>query len=1046
MSSRRRQLLRLVVELLEDRFAPAISVTASFNGIGNTGATPPDPSMAAGPNYAVETVNESLAIFSKATGAMVSQETLQTLFSGFAYGGVTDPGMFDPSVLYDDQAGRFVVEAQVRDSTNHKAYVDIAVSNSFDPTQGFTEIHQIEVDEGGQYWSDNGKLGFNADAYVFTGNLYSFAFGNCNTGLVLTVNKSALLNNNTLTDYLVNFSNNGAFPYGFSMIPARMHGSTAGAPMWLVQTDFPGANYVLVTRMDNVLSHAPTFTTFSVTVNSYGETTSGVQPAGTVDPGDCRTLNVEWDNNYLAAAFTSAVGTDPAAAWLEFNTSGASPTVAQQGVIHPGTGISTYMPAVAVNANGDLGLTYMESSVTEYVSMYVTGRLASDPAGAMEAPVRVAAGATTGYSRVGDYSGISLDPSSGNTFWAGSEYDVSDGGGNPVWATWLTAFQLASSPNTPPTVASAANSSPNPVTGTTTSLSVQGSDSDGDTLTYTWSVTSVPLGASTPTFSVNGTSAANDTTVTFYQAGSYTFQVTITDSAGLAATSSTSVAVNQTPTSLTVTPGSASLLDSGTQQFTATALDQFGRPLASQPSCSWTLTGIGSLTSTGMYNAPSSGTGSATVAAASGAMSATASVTVASSPPTVVTPASASPYPVTGTTTNLSVQGTDASGTSSLIYTWSVVSAPGGAAAPTFSANGSGAAQNTTATFFQAGSYTFQVTLTDPAGLTATSSVAVTVNQTLTSVSVTPGTVTVPNSGTQQFSATALDQFGKSLGPQPSFSWSVMSGIGTINSSGAYIAPSSGTGSATVGAVSNALTGMASVTVTAVSIPATPTNLTASAISKNQVNLSWTESSSSVSGFNIQRSSNGGKSWTQIAQVAGTVTTYVDTTVSKGKTYLYKLNAFNSAGSSAWTTPVTVTTPVQAPSLLPDPDVPTFALLPAAPSNLTALAVSPHQVNLSWIAGSSDATGFVIQRLGADGTWTTIAQVAAGVSTYSDSTVNPTQTYEYRVFAFNDAGNSPYSNVTQPVRPLNGRGDSQSTTGGALPTQAFDQVFAQSTW
>jgi hypothetical protein len=109
----------------------------------------------------------------------------------------------------------------------------------------------------------------------------------------------------------------------------------------------------MVTRMDNVLSSTPTFTTFALPVNSYVNAASGIQPGGSVDPGDCRTLNVEWNNNHLAAAFMSSVGTDPAAAWLEFNTSGSSPALVQQGVIHPGTGIGTYMPAVAVDASGD---------------------------------------------------------------------------------------------------------------------------------------------------------------------------------------------------------------------------------------------------------------------------------------------------------------------------------------------------------------------------------------------------------------------------------------------------------------------------------------------------------------------------------------------------------------------------------------------------------------------------------------------------------------------------------------------------------------------
>jgi hypothetical protein len=1014
MFAHRKTWFRPRLETLENRTAPAIGVTGSYSGLGNTGWTPPDPSAAVGPTYVVETVNESVAIFSKATGTLVSQETLKTLFSGFATGGVNDPGMFDPCVLYDDQAERFVVEAQVRDSTNHKAYVDVAVSNSSDPTQGFIEVHQIEVDEGGQYWSDNGKLGFNADAYVFTGNLYTFS-NVCNNELVLTINKSSVLdqNSNTLTDYLVNYNNNGTYPYGFSLIPARMHGSPAGAPMWFVQTYFGGGTSVMITRMDSVLSSTPGFTTFSLTVNSYVNATSGVQPGGTVDPQDCRTLNVEWNNNNLAAAFISSVGTDPAAAWLEFNTSSSSPAFVQQGIIHPGTGISTYMPAVAVDANGDLGLAYMESSSSEYASMYVTGRLASDPSGTMEVPVRVAAGTTTISNRVGDYSGISLDPSSPSTFWAASEYGLAG------WGTWLAAFQLASTSDQPPTVATSASANPNPVTGTTANLSVLGADDTGEaSLTYAWSLKSGPASASAPAFSANGTNAAKNTTVTFAQAGSYTFQVAITDPANLTTSSTVTVTVNQTLNSLTVSPASSSLIDNGTQQFSATALDQFGKALAGQPTFSWSLTGIGSLNSTGLYAAPSSGSGSAIVTAASGTVHANASVNVAASPPTVVTPASANPGTVSGTTTNLSVMGTDASGASSLVYTWSVTGAPAGAPTPTFSVNGTNAAQNTTANFHQAGNYTFRVTLTDPAGLTATSSVAVAVNQTLTSINVIPGAATVSDTGTQAFLATALDQFGKSLISQPGISWSVLSGIGTITGGGVYAAPSSGAGSAVVASTAGGIRGTGSVTVTALSVPAPPINLSAVPVSRSQVNLSWTESSMNVSGFNIQRSSNGGKSWTQIGQVAGTVTAYTDGTVSKGKTYQYCVDAYNSAGTSTWSAAVTVTTPLQTPSLVPDPDVPAFGLPPVAPSNLTVVAVSLHQVNLTWITGPMDVTGFVIQRLGVDGIWQTIAELDAAITTFSDTTVKPTETYQYRVFATNDVGNSPFSNVSQAVRPL----------------------------
>ena len=92
------------------------------------------------------------------------------------------------------------------------------------------------------------------------------------------------------------------------------------------------------------------------------------------------------------------------------------------------------------------------------------------------------------------------------------------------------------------------------------------------------------------------------------------------------------------------------------------------------------------------------------------------------------------PNPVSGTTASLSVLGADDGGEANLTYTWATTGTP--PAAVTFSANGTNAAKTTTATFTKAGTYTLQVTVKDQPGLTATSPVAVTVNQTLTSIVV----------------------------------------------------------------------------------------------------------------------------------------------------------------------------------------------------------------------------------------------------------------------------------------------------------------------
>ena len=312
-----------------------------------------------------------------------------------------------------------------------------------------------------------------------------------------------------------------------------------------------------------------------------------------------------------------------------------------------------------------------------------------------------------------------------------------------------------------PTVATGASASPPTVSGTSTQLSVLGASVLGEpALTYTWSTTNPPPGPIT--YSRNGTNASKNTTATFTAAGVYDFQVLITDSSGFSTSSAVTVTVSQTPGGISVTPGSAALKENGRQQFFATALDQFGRPLASQPAFTWSITGSGSVNSTGLYTAPAA-PGSATVTASSGGFSGSAPLTVTNATPTVATVATASPSPVTGTTTGLSVVGADDGGEASLTYTWAATSAPPAAPAVTFSANGTNAAKNTTATFRRAGTYSLRATLTDAGGLTTTSSVAVTVQQTLTSVSVSPATSTASIATAQAFSAVANDQFGQPL-------------------------------------------------------------------------------------------------------------------------------------------------------------------------------------------------------------------------------------------------------------------------------------------
>jgi subtilisin len=81
---------------------------------------------------------------------------------------------------------------------------------------------------------------------------------------------------------------------------------------------------------------------------------------------------------------------------------------------------------------------------------------------------------------------------------------------------------------------------------------------------------------------------------------------------------------------------------------------------------------------------------------------------------------------------------------------------------------------------------------------------------------------------------------------------------------------------------------------------------------------------------------------------------------------------------------------------------------PSAPSNLVAGATSRSQINLNWNDNSNTEDGFRIERW--NGGWMHVAAVGPDVRSYADSGLAPSTTYLYRVKAFNNGGDSGYSN------------------------------------
>ena len=214
-------------------------------------------------------------------------------------------------------------------------------------------------------------------------------------------------------------------------------------------------------------------------------------------------------------------------------------------------------------------------------------------------------------------------------------------------------------------------------------------------------------------------------------------------------------------------------------------------------------------------------------------------------------------------------------------------------------------------------------------------------------------------------------------------------------------------------------------------VPVSPSGLTATAASAGQISLTWTDVSGESS-YKVERSLDG-VTWTQIASTLGNVVSFQNTGLSANTTYSYRVRATNNGGDSGFSNVASATTLATTS-------------LPTAPSSLVAAAVTKSRVNLTWIDTASNEDGVKIERSSDGGkTWSQLAQVGANITTYSDLSVSARKTYQYRVRAYNTAGNSAYSNVAQvtvPQAALTSQLDEASPVTEALPVSVAPMTFS----
>jgi Putative Ig domain len=542
---RRRSLYRPIAERLEERCLLSVSLLSEFNGLSfndSGGYVPPDSCGAAGTTKYVETVNQTLRV-TNLNGSAPATDS----FSHFWYttGGLTKTSsssfLSDPIVMWDDQIQRFIVGDQDVDGNNFISNFQLAVSKTASPASLTTAdwyFGQVNTTENNGstaiYDADYpGNFGFNHDAFVFTLNM--FAQAGTSHVLVESLKVSDLVNG-TFTSFH-NDAPNGLF----SLRPTTMHDSVANDPMWLL-TEGSNRAAIRLVKMTNVLSNSASFTTTTLNVNAYSGINPPLQPSGVqiTTNIDTRIMKAaEWGGKLVATHHIGVGSSEDDARWYEFNVSGATPTLLDQGDVVSATtksgtpNVYDFYPGIDINSLGEIGMSFMQSSQTgtnqgQFMSVYVTGRGPGDPAGTMETPVLAQAGQNnyTDFSsphRAGDLSGINVAPD--GTFWACNEYATA--ASNDNWGQAIPNFTIGPQINN----ATLANWTVNQP-GYSQTLT-----STGGTGAVTFSETgTLPPGL---TFTSTGVISGMPTSV-----GSFTFTVTATDSTGAKGSRSYTVTIN----------------------------------------------------------------------------------------------------------------------------------------------------------------------------------------------------------------------------------------------------------------------------------------------------------------------------------------------------------------------------------------------------------------------------------------------------------------------------------------------------------------------
>lgn len=435
----------------------AATLNRSFEAIPFTNSFPSDAIMATGPSDLLVAVNRTFRIYNK-TGGQILDRTLASWFSNVLPSNQTDISVFDPWVIYDREAGRFILLALAKRNSDQFSRFLISVSDN-NTAQGNWCNWSLDAKVNGSTntnnWADYAKLGNNSNAIIISANMFSpfTSPSSFQYSKLRFLPKAALYNNNCpgiswWDHWDLRDADNGT---AFTIQPSVSY-FIGNNTNYLVNTTSSGSGsqITLWQAINNSNSNPqPNLTRkATINVNSYTAPPDAEQRGSTtrIDSGDARLLNAVWRGGGLwTTGSTGCSWSGDTATRSCLRTYKINPntnTLLDQDTFGA-SGYYYYYPAITADPDNNAWVVFNRSSSTEYASIRHTARRGSESSWQGSAQLRGGEGcyirldsANPPRNRWGDYNGISWDPSSGNA-WIFSQYakGTSSTCGNNTWQT-----------------------------------------------------------------------------------------------------------------------------------------------------------------------------------------------------------------------------------------------------------------------------------------------------------------------------------------------------------------------------------------------------------------------------------------------------------------------------------------------------------------------------------------------------------------------------------------------------------------------------------